>query len=352
MKNIFLVTAALCSIGMCSCNNQTADKTTVTTTITATVDSAIGKIEIYDSSALKLIDSNATLEVIGKNFTWSEGPVWIASKQMLLFTDVPENKIFQWKADDTTKLYLTPSGYTTATKRNGGEDGANGLALDKDGRLLLCQSGNRQVVRLNAPLDSPKPDFTVLSANYNGKKFNSPNDLVTDSKSNIYFTDPIYGLPKGTDDPTRELKFEGVYKIDAAGKTSLLIDSIPNPNGIALSLDEKILYVASSEDKHPKWFAYNLDEKGNITSGGVLLDGTDLKIKATVKQGADGFKLDKYGNIFSAGPDGVNIISPAGKLLGLIKVYVRRTSNCAFNETKDVLYITADDIVLRVKLHK
>ncbi len=198
---------------------------------------------------------------------------------------------------------------------------------------------------------SLSPDFTVLSANYNGKKYNSPNDLVTDSKSNIYFTDPIYGLPKRAADPTRELKFEGVYKIDATGTTSLLLDSIPNPNGIALSLDEKVLYVASSEDKHPKWFAYQLDEKGNIKSGGVLLDGTALQIKATVKQGADGFKLDKYGNIFSAGPDGVNIISPAGKLLGLIKVYVRRTSNCAFNETKDVLYITADDIVLRVKLH-
>jgi gluconolactonase len=352
MKSIFFITAATCIIAGYSCTNQTANKVNeAIATTTAAADTAVGKIEIYDSSAIKLIDSNATLEVIGKNFTWSEGPVWIAAKQMLLFTDVPENKIFQWKAGDTAKLYLTPSGYTSAIKRDGGEDGANGLALDKEGRLLLCQSGNRQVVRLNTPLDSPKPDFTVLSANYNGKKYNSPNDLVTDSKSNIYFTDPIYGLPKRAADPTRELKFEGVYKIDATGTTSLLLDSIPNPNGIALSLDEKVLYVASSEDKHPKWFAYQLDEKGNIKSGGVLLDGTALQIKATVKQGADGFKLDKYGNIFSAGPDGVNIISPAGKLLGLIKVYVRRTSNCAFNETKDVLYITADDIVLRVKLH-
>ena len=145
---------------------------------------------------------------------------------------------------------------------------------------------------------------------------------------------------------------EGVYKISANGKLSLLIDSIARPNGIALSNDEKILYVASSDDKHPKWFAYNIDENGNIKSGGVLLDATSMKEKAIVKQGADGFKIDKHGNIFSSGPDGINIISPSGKLLALIKIYNRPTSNCAFNETKDVLYITADDLVLKVKLHQ
>ena len=345
-----LSAAILLLLVLCySCsNNQKESKETVATT----KDSAVGIIEIYDPAALSAIDSNAAIDVIAKGYTWSEGPVWIADKKMLLFTDVPENKIYQWKEGDTAKLYLTPSGYTGSVKRIGGEDGANGLALDKDGRLLLCQSGNRQVVRLNTALNAPKPDFTVLSANYNGKKFNSPNDLVADSKNNIYFTDPIYGLPQREKDSTRELSFEGVYKISADGKTTLLIDSIPNPNGIALSLDEKILYVASSEDIHPKWFAYELDEKGNIKSGGVLLDATEMKAKCTVKQGADGFKLDKAGNIFSAGPDGVNIISPEGKLLGLIKVYMRRTSNCAFNETKDVLYITADDLVLKVKLHK
>lgn len=130
-----------------------------------------------------------------------------------------------------------------------------------------------------------------------------------------------------------------------------MIDSISRPNGIALSLDEKILYVGSSDDKHTSWYAYHLDMNGNIQSGRVLLDGTKLKEKANVKQGADGFKIDKQGNIFGAGPDGINIISPEGKLLGLIKIYKRPVSNCAFDETKDVLYITADDIILKVKLH-
>ena len=331
----------------CSCNTKKEEDKESTVAVKA---SAFGKVEIYDSSAVSLIDSNAIIEVIGKNFTWSEGPVWIAAKQMLLFSDVPENKIFQWRNGDTTKLYLMPSGYTDTAKRDG-ENGSNGLALDKDGRLLLCQSGNRCVARLNTSLDSPKAAFTVLSSNYNGKKFNSPNDLVADSKDNIFFTDPIYGLPKHENDPTRELPFEGVFKIDAAGKTTLLIDSIPRPNGVALSPDEKILYVASSDNDKPRWYAYQLNDKRNIVSGGVLLDAVSLKEKATVKQGPDGMKIDNNGNIFSSGPDGINIISPQGKRLGLIKIYNRPTSNCTFNETKQVLYFTADDMVFKVKLH-
>jgi gluconolactonase len=312
-------------------------------------DSAIGKIEWYDSSAANIIDSNASIEVIGKGYNWSEGPVWIAEKRMLLFSDVPENKIYQWKEGDTPHVYLTPSGYTGSMPK-AGEIGSNGLALDRDGRLLLCQSGNRQVARMSASLDTPKPDFTALAANYNGKKFNSPNDLVADSKNNIYFTDPVYGLPKGADDPARELTFEGVYKISADGKLSLLIDSIPRPNGIAFSPDEHTLYLASSDEQKPAWYAFQLDENGNIKSGGILLNALPLKQKATQKQGPDGMKIDQYGNIFGAGPDGINIISPAGKLLGLIKVYNRFTSNCSFSTTKDTLYVTADDMVLRVKL--
>jgi gluconolactonase len=268
---------------------------------------------------------------------------------MLLFSAVRENTIYRWNGADTPVAHLTPSGYTDTAFRDG-ENGSNGLTLDREGRLLLCQSGNRQVVRLNAPLDSPKPVFTVLAANYQGKKFNSPNDLVVDRKDNIYFTDPIYGLPKHENDPTRELKFEGVYKITPDGKLSLLIDSISRPNGIALSLDEKILYVGSSDDQHTRWDAFNLDSNGVITSGGMLLDGAPLKARAAVKQGADGFKIDRAGNLFAAGPDGVNIISPAGKRLGLIRIFGRPASNCAFNEGKDVLYITASDEVLRVKL--
>ena len=343
MKNIFFA-LPLCYLAICNGCNTPDEKSE-----RVKKDSAIGKVEIYDSSATAIIDSNAVIEVIGRNYKWSEGPVWVPAKQMLLFSAVKENKIYQWNGKDTPVAYLTPSGYTDTAYRDG-ENGSNGLALDKNGNLLLCQSGNRQVARLKTSLDAPKPEFTLLAQNYQGKKFNSPNDLVADSRNNIYFTDPIYGLPKGAEDPTRELNFEGVYKITHDGKLILLIDSISRPNGIALSPDEKILYVGSSDDKHTRWYAYHLDSTGGIQSGGILLDGTALKEKATVKQGADGFKIDKQGNIFSAGPDGINIISPAGKLLGLIRVYNRPTSNCAFNETKDILYITASDWVLKVRV--
>lgn len=332
----------LCFVVFCSCNTNNEKSASVAT------DSAIGHVEIYDSAASDIINRNAAIEVIGKNYKWCEGPVWVPAKQMLLFSAVLENKIYRWNGKDTPVLYLTPSGYTDTAFRDG-ENGSNGLALDKDGKLLLCQSGNRQVVRLNATLDAPKPDFTVLAKDFHGKKFNSPNDLVADNKNNIYFTDPIYGLPKKEADPTRELNFEGVYKINTAGKISLLIDSIPRPNGIALSPDQKILYVGTS-DNHTRWYAYDLDSNGDIRNGRILLDGTSLKEKAKIKQGADGFKTDKNGNIFSSGPDGIVIISPAGKVLGQIKILNKRTSNCAFNETKDVLFITADDWVLKVNL--
>ncbi len=330
---------------LASCNNQPNTQSMQQ----EQQDSIIGKVEWYDSSAANIIDSNASIEIIGKGYNWSEGPVWIEDKQMLLFSDVPENKIYQWKGGDTPRVYLTPSGYTGSAPKTG-EIGSNGLALDRMGRLLICQSGNRQVARLNAPLDAPKPDFTALAANYKGKRFNSPNDLVADSKNNIYFTDPIYGLPKGESDSARELPFEGVYKISADGQLSLLIDTIPRPNGIAFSPDEHTLYIASSDEQKPAWYAFHLDGKGNIIEGGVLLNALPLKQKATQKQGPDGMKIDQYGNIFGAGPDGINIISPQGKLLGLIKVYNRFTSNCSFSATKDTLYVTADDVVLRIRL--
>ncbi len=328
------------------CNTETSSESDEQET---PADSTIGTIEWFDSSAAEAIDKQAAIEVIGKNFNWAEGPLWIAEKNILLFSDVPENKIFQWKNGDTTSLYITPSGYTGKAGATG-EIGSNGLSLDTNNALLLCQSGNRQVARMNAPTNAPQPDFTALASTYQGKRFNSPNDLITDSKNNIYFTDPVYGLPNGENDTARDMRFEGVYKIHTDGKLSLLIDSIPRPNGIALSPDETTLYIASSDEYKPAWYAYRLDKNGNIMSGGILLNALPLKKAATQKQGPDGMKTDKHGNLFGAGPDGINVITPAGRRIALIKIYNRVTSNCSFSATKDTLYITADDWVLRVKV--
>jgi gluconolactonase len=269
MRTFFVVIAGCWLVAGSACHTPAGSSSPAQDTIA-------GKVELYDSSAAGIIDSNAVIEVIGHHYKWSEGPIWVPSKQMLLFSAVRENTIYRWNGADTPVAWLTPSGYTDTAFRDG-ENGSNGLTLDREGRLLLCQSGNRQVVRLNAPLDSPKPMFTVLAANYQGKKFNSPNDLVVDSKDNIYFTDPIYGLPKHENDPTRELKFEGVYRISPGGKLSLLIDSISRPNGIALSPDEKILYVGSSDDQHTRWDAFDLDSNGVVRNGRVLLDGAPVE---------------------------------------------------------------------------
>ena len=346
MKYIFRLICFCLLIIFISCNNSS----TLNKSSASTKDSAVANIELYDSSANKAINENASIQIIGRGFKWVEGPVWVPAKQMLLFSDVPNNKVYKWTEADSVQLFLSPAGYTGTSPREG-EIGSNGLTLDNQGRLLLCQDGDRQIGRLNASLDSPKASYTTITSNYNGKKFNSPNDIVVSSNGTIYFTDPIYGLAKGADDPARELNFEGVFKVDTTGKTTLLIDSISRPNGVALSNDEKILYVASSDDVHSKWYAYDLNDNGNIITGKVLLDATELKAKAKVQQGCDGFKVDKCRNIFSAGPDGVCIISPQGKLIGLIRIYNRRASNCAFNETKDVLYVTATDVILKIKLH-
>lgn len=307
-------------------------------------------IEWYVDKDGSLSNKNANARVIAKGYNWSEGPVWVDEMDMLLFSDVPENKIYKWTKDKGAQLYLAHSGFTD-TLAHPDQDGSNGLATDTKRRLVICQSGARQVSRMNSNLDSPANDFTILANSYKGKKFNSPNDLVIDHRGNIYFTDPVYGLPGKEKDPSRELNFEGIFRISPGGSVNLLIDSIPKPNGITLSPDEKTLYIASSDEKRPAWYAYRIDSSGNILSGGLLLAALALREKATIKQSPDGLKADNFGNIFGAGPDGISIISASGKLIGLIKVPGRYTSNCSFNNSRDILYITADDLILQLILH-
>ncbi|MBE7174450.1 MAG: SMP-30/gluconolactonase/LRE family protein [Williamsia sp.] len=342
---------ALLIITLISACQNTTQQASINTPSTDSNTQPIATIEWYDSTIAPFIDTTAQVQIIAKGYNWTEGPLWIAKTGTLIFSDVPENTIFQWRPNDTATRYLTPSGYTKPQPAKG-EIGSNGLTLDRNGNLLLCQSGNRQIARMRGSIASPAPDFKTLAATYGGKRFNSPNDIVADSKNNVYFTDPVYGLPGGEGDTARDLSFEGVYKISPTGKLSLLIDSIRRPNGIAFSPDERTLYIASSDNDKPAWYAYTLNVAGNPVSGGVLLDARPLKAGAVQKQGPDGMKVDNSGNLFSAGPDGINIISPAGRRLGLIKVYNRFTSNCSFSANKDTLYVTADDVVLQVHLHK
>ena len=307
-----------------------------------------GEIERLDPSLDSIIAPGAKAEIIADGLDWSEGPLWIEKEHMLLFSDVPQNTIYKWTEEKGKEVYLTPSGYTDTAKR-GGETGSNGLTLDNNGNLILCQCGNRQIARMDAGLDKPSPKFIPVANAYSGKKFNSPNDVIYNSKGEAFFTDPPYGLEKNMDDPKKEIPFQGVYKVKKNGDVILLTDSITRPNGIILLPGEKTLLVANSDPNKPNWYAFDMAGNDSLTNGRIFYSTAGYD--KTVKGLPDGMKVDKAGNIFATGPGGVWIFNPSGKLIGKIKV-PEATSNCAFSADEKTLYITNDMYVLRVQMRK
>jgi gluconolactonase len=303
-------------------------------------------IERLDPALDRLVAADAVIEVLAGGYDWTEGPVWVKDGGYLLFSDIPPNQIHRWKEGEGAKLYLTPSGYTGSEKR-GGEVGSNGLILDRDGRLLLAQHGDRRVARMDAPLSNPKPIFTTLADRYDGKRFNSPNDLVLHSNGDIYFTDPAYGMEKQWDDPKREIPFAGVYRRSKDGTVTLLTRDMTRPNGLAFSPDERRLYVAQSDQNAAIWRVFDVKPDGTIENSRVLFDATSM---GKTRRGLpDGLKIDTDGNLFATGPGGVLVFSPQGKHLGTIQTG-QATSNCAFGDDGRTLYMTADDYLMRVKL--
>jgi gluconolactonase len=300
----------------------------------------MGSIERLDPALDALIAPSAVIEKLASGFTWAEGPVWSRADNCLLFSDVPKNIVFRWQEGAATREYLMPSGYTGDAQR-GGESGSNGLTVDSQGRLVLCQHGNRQVARLEKDRK-----VTILAQFLDYHRFNSPNDLVYKSNGDLYFTDPPYGLLKLNSDPAKELPYNGVYRLRKSGDVELLISDLTFPNGIAFSPDEKILYVAVSDPKNAIWMAYDVMIDGTLGRGRVFMDVTSLT--ASRKGLPDGMKVDDAGNLFATGPGGVLIFSPAGKHLGTIATG-EPTANCAWGEDGSVLYITANDKLCRIK---
>jgi gluconolactonase len=319
-----------------------------TTSMAQTTYKTVGVIERYDSAINQILAPGTTAEIIAEGFRWSEGPLWIEKQGMLLFSDVPQNTIYKWTAKKGKEIYLKPSGYTGTVER-GGEMGSNGLLLDKDGRLVICQHGDRRMARMKAPLDSPQPAFITLAGEYRGKRFNSPNDACYDSKGELFFTDPPYGLPQRNEsDPTKETPWNGVYKVKKNGEVVLLIDSLTRPNGIAFFPGEQKLLVANSDPQKPNWYLYEV--KGDaLVNGRIFYSASGYE--RTARGLPDGFKIDRKGNVFATGPGGLYIFSSGGKLLGMLKV-PDATSNCAFSADEKTLYITNHQQVLRLKLKK
>lgn len=303
-----------------------------------------GSVERLDSVINELIPADAKIEVLASGFEWAEGPLWLEDQKALIFTDVPTNKVWKWTEQDSLSLYLEPSGYL-GDREDKREPGANGLTLDAEENLILCQHGERQIGRMMASLDAPKFEYETLVGEYEGKRFNSPNDLVFNAKGQLFFTDPPYGMDPWDE---KELDFQGVYRLDADGKVHLLIDSLSRPNGIALSPDQKTLYIAQSDPDKARYYAFDLDETGKVISGKVLFDATSLQ-GVSRKGLPDGLKVHSNGTIFATGPGGVLVISSDGNHLGTI-LTENGTANCAFDSDEKHLYMTADGYLMRIAL--
>jgi gluconolactonase len=301
-----------------------------------------GKIDRLDPAFDQRVDKDAGIELLAENkFAWAEGPVWDRAHARLLFSDVPRNVIWEWSPAGGLKRFIEPSGYTGTATFTGKEPGSNGLALNKLGELILCQHGDRRIARRVAD------GFVTLADKYEGKRFNSPNDLAIKSNGDIYFTDPPYGLPKGVDDPARELDFQGVYRVNASGAVTLLTRELSRPNGLAFSPDEKTLYVANSDPDRAFVMAFAVKADGTLGPGRIFFDATKA---AQAKQPGlpDGMKVSRDGTVWATAPGGVFVYSAEGKHLGTLATGVP-TANLAFGDAGSTLYITADKNLLRLK---
>ena len=312
------------------------------------------KIDRLDPALEQIVPAKPSLERVATGFKWTEGPIWIPAGY-LLFAEIPSNSIRKWTPGGGASIFMQPSGYKGSAPYGGPEPGSNGMTLDNRGRLTVAGHAQRDVWRLES-LD-PKAQRTILADSYQGKRLNSPNDLVYRSDGSLYFTDPPYGLrTQNENDPARQLQVNGVYRIPGAlyqkpgdppahAQLQLLVKDLPRPNGIAFSPDEKYLYVNNSEPKK-LWMRYSVQADGTLTDGKVFFDATsDTRVGAP-----DGMKVDRRGNVYSAGPGGVWIFSPAGKHLGTI-VIPERVGNVGWGGADHrTLYVAASSSIYRITL--
>ena len=308
--------------------------------------SDVPTIERLDPGLDQLIAPDAKVEILAQGYDWCEGPVWVKDGGFLLFSDVPRNVVIRWKEGEGAREWLKPSGYTGREPRVG-ETGSNGLLIDGEGRLVLCQHGDRRVARMEAPLSAPAPNFSTVADRYEGARFNSPNDATFHSNGDLYFSDPAYGLPQQFEDPTREIPYQGVFRRQRDGTVTLLVRHMTRPNGLAFSPDEKTLYISQSDADAPLWLAFDVGPDGSPDASRLFFDASPL---AKTRRGLpDGLKVDVAGNLFATGPGGVLVLTPEGRHLGTI-LTGQATGNCAFGDDGRSLYITADMYLMRVRL--
>ena len=288
-----------------------------------------------------LVAPAARGEKIVAGHVWLEGPSWDARQGALYFSDVVKNRLWRWTPGDGTDLVLAPSGTARAGAHSTREPGSNGSALDAQGRLLLCEHGDRRITRLE-----PGGAKTVVAARYQGKRLNSPNDLWLARDGALYFSDPPFGLPGHFADPAKELPWQGVYRV-RDGELELLTREVRAPNGLALSPDERTLYVANADRENPEWYAFALAEDGRL---GEKRTFADARAAVARYAGApDGLETDERGNLWAAGPGGVTVFAPDGARLGELLTGIA-TSNVAFGgEHGTTLFVTASSAIWRIE---
>jgi gluconolactonase len=298
-----------------------------------------GRIVRLDPAVDHIIPPDAKLEKLASGFQFTEGPVWHPDGY-LLFSDPNANTIYRWSPEGSVSVFRTKSGYSGVDIGAYHQPGSNGLTLDPNGLLTINQHGNRRVVRLERP-----GNLTVLADRYEGKRLNSPNDLVYRSDGTLYFTDPPFGLPKAFDDPAKELPFSGVYMV-RDGKITLLTNELSGPNGIAFSPDERFLYVDDWDLKRKVLMRYEVRPDGSLGAGRVFYDFTAEPEEVAL----DGIKVDQAGNVYVSAPRGVWILSPEGKPLGRIEP-PEHDANFAFGEADGrTLFLTASTGLYRIRL--
>lgn len=292
----------------------------------------------------RIIPPAAKIEVLASGYRWSEGPLWVPQGGYLLFSDVPANIVHRWDRAAGVEPFLSPSGLQGPVPATIREAGANGLALDPQGRLLLADSGSRALVRV----DLATRRRTVLADRFEGRRFNSPNDLVVTKSGAIYFTDPTYGLEGADDSPVRELDFAGLYRLDPDGTLTVLDRAQRKPNGVGLSPDERTLYLALSDRERPHILAYSLDARGMPTEVRVLRD-MRREQDAGLPGAPDGMDVARDGHLFASGPGGIHVLTSHGELLGIIGTG-KPIANACVGEGGNSLFITASDQLCRVPL--
>ncbi|MGH7216622.1 MAG: SMP-30/gluconolactonase/LRE family protein [Nitrospiraceae bacterium] len=298
-----------------------------------------------DPALDQIIAPGTQLEKLAGGFLFTEGPVWVPATAnasgYLLFSDPNANTIYRWSADGQVSVFRTKSGYSGFNVGEYHQPGSNGLALDGKGRLTINQHGNRRVIRVE-----PRGNITVLADRYEGKRLNSPNDLVYRSDGALYFTDPPFGLPKIFDDPRKELPYSGVYCVKD-GQVNLVSTDLDAPNGLAFSPDEKFLYVNNWNDKKKIILRYDVKPDCTLANNTLFFDMTDVPGNDAL----DGLKVDQQGNVYSTGPGGIWIISAGGKQLGLIKGPEDPHNMAWGDDDGKALYITALTGIYRMRMN-